>query len=481
MKNANSIIFESPQFTLLSETQLQRLHQGALEVLRRTGVRFHHQEALDMLKKAGASISDDNLVKIPAHVVKNALSTVPGRIVMCDRDGAPAMFLEGHNCYFGTGSDTLNLLDPETGEHRSFTKADIIDGYRLCDALPHIHFVMSVGIPSNTEPAMLYDTQMALMLEHTTKPIVFVTNDKASCQRAIDMAAAVAGSHEALVEQQHILLYSEPSSPLEQSGTAVDKLLLMAEWGLPLVHSPAPMMGATGPITMAGGLVLATAEILSSIVLHQLRRPGAPFVFGSGVHHVDMHTGQIVYASPEFQLTRTAIAELGRWYGLPTWGYAGCSDTNVMDGQAAAEAMLSVTMSRFMGSNLIHDVGYMESGVTTSFEMIVLTDELAAMTEHLMKGIEVNDETMMIDELDRVGPGGQFMDAKETYNRFKDYWYPGFLEHKGYSKWLEDGSKTLNQRLNERVKEILKEYRAPELPSGKKQKIDEILERVKKH
>lgn len=481
MKTANSIIFESPQFTLLSETQLQHLHLAALEVLRRTGVRFYHQEALEILKKAGASISDGNLIKIPAHVVQNALRSVPNRIVMCDRDGAPAMFLEGYNCYFGTGSDTLNLLDPETGEHRVFTKADIINGYRLCDALPNIHFVMSIGIPSEVEPLMVYDTQMALMLEHTSKPIVFVTNDKASCQRAIDMAAVVAGGYDALVEQQHILLYSEPTSPLEQSETAVEKLMLMAEWGLPIVHSPAPMMGATGPITMAGGIVLALAEILSSLVLHQLKRPGAPFVFGSGIHHVDMLSGQIVYASPEFQLTRTAIAELGRWYGLPTWGYAGCSDAKVMDEQAAAEAMMSVMMSKLMGSNLIHDVGYMESGVTTSFEMIVLTDELIAMTDHLMKGIEINDDTVMIDELDKVGPGGQFMDSKETYKRFKEYWYPGLLDHKVYSRWMEDGSKTMGQRLNAKVKELIKEHKAPELSSEKKQKIDEILATVKKH
>jgi trimethylamine--corrinoid protein Co-methyltransferase len=185
---------------------------------------------------------------------------------------------------------------------------------------------MSVGIPADVEAHKFYDVQMARMLEYSTKPIVFVTNDRASCQRAIDMAAAVAGGYEALREQQHILLYSEPSSPLQQSETAVDKLLLMAEYELPVVHSPGPQMGAVAPITMAGGLVMSLAEILSSLVVHQLTRPGAPFVFGAGIHHMDMGAMQICYASPEFQLTKAAVAELGRWYGLPTWGYAGCSD-----------------------------------------------------------------------------------------------------------------------------------------------------------
>jgi len=320
MMTVNSVVFRSPQFAVLSESQLQDLHLAALEVLRRTGVRFYHQEALEMLRKAGAFITDGNLVKFPARLVEEALASLPSRIVMCDRDGEPAMFLEGTKVYFGTGSDCPYLLDPETGEHRKFTQADLINAYHLCDALPNIHFVMSIGIPSDVDPDLAFDAQMALMLEHTTKPIVFVTNDRASCQRAIDMAAAVAGGYEALVEQQHILLYSEPSSPLQQSETAVDKLLLMAEYGLPVVHSPGPQMGATAPITMAGGLVMSLAEILSALVVHQLKRPGAPFVFGAGLHHMDMSSAQICYGSPEFQLTKAAIAELGRWYGIPTWG-----------------------------------------------------------------------------------------------------------------------------------------------------------------
>jgi trimethylamine--corrinoid protein Co-methyltransferase len=479
MKGINSVAFMSPQFAVLSESQLQDLHLAALEVLRRTGIRFHHQEAVEMLKRAGAFVSDGNLVKFPAALVDEAIASAPSRIVMCDRDGEPSMFLEGTKVWFGTGSDCLNLLDPETGEHRPFTKADIIDGYHLCDALPNIHFVMSIGIPSDVEAELSYDVQMALMLEHTTKPIVFVTNDKASCQRAIDMAAVVAGGHEALVEQQHILLYSEPSSPLQQSETAVDKLLLMSENRLPIVHSPAPLMGGTGPITMASGLAIALAEIQSSLVVHQLENPGAPFVVGCGLHHMDMKSAQICYGSPEFQLTKAAIAQLGRWYGIPTWGYAGCTDAKTLDEQAAAEALLSVLMAKLSGANLIHDVGYVESGLTGSYEMIVLTDELVTMTDHLMQGIEVTEETLMLDEIHNVGPGGHFMDTEQTLSRFRDFWYPDLLDRRRREQWLAAGELTLGQRLNGRVREILQEYRPRPLEKDKKQKIREIVTQAK--
>jgi trimethylamine--corrinoid protein Co-methyltransferase len=478
MKAINSFVYSSPQFSLLSESQLQDLHLGALEVLRRTGIRFYHKGALDMLREAGAFVSDGNLVKFPAWLVEEAVASTPGRIVMSDRNGEPALSLEGTKVYFGTGSDCLNYLDPETGEHRRFTRADIINGYRLCDALPNIHFTMSIGLPIDVDPALTYDVQMALMLEHTTKPIVFVTNDRASCQRAIDMAAAVAGGFEALVEQQHILLYSEPSSPLQQSETAVDKLLLMGESALPIVHSPGPLMGGTAPITMASGLAMSVAEILSALVVHQLRRPGAPFVFGAGLHHMDMSAAQICYASPEFQLTKTAIAELGRWYGIPTWGYAGCSDAKVLDEQAALEALLSVMMARFSGGNLIHDVGYMESGLTGSYEMIVLTDELIAMTDHLLKGIDISDDTLMLDELHSVGPGGHFMDTAQTLERFREFWYPGLLDRSRRETWLASGATTLGQRLNARVKEIIEEHRPQPLTEDKRQQIQEILARA---
>jgi trimethylamine--corrinoid protein Co-methyltransferase len=475
MRTANTIAFQSPQFSVLSESQIQDLHLAALEVLRRVGIRFHHQEALDLLKDAGGFISDGNLGKFPARLVEEAIATAPERIVMCNRDGEPAIYLEGCKVYFGTGSDCINLLDPETGEHRKFTQQDIINGYRLCDGLPNIHFVMSIGIPADVDQKLTYDVQMALMLEHTTKPIVFVTNDRASCQRAIDMAAAVAGGYEPLREQQHILLYSEPSSPLQQSETAMGKLLLMAEHELPVVHSPGPQMGGTAPITMAGGLVMSLAEILSSLVVHQLKRPGAPFVFGTGLHHMDMKAAQICYSSPEFQLTKAAVAELGRWYGMPTWGYAGCSDAKVMDEQAALEAMLSVMMAKLSGANLIHDVGYMESGLTSSYEMIVLTDELVALTDHLIKGIEVNDDTVLVDELEQVGPGGHFLDTEETLKRFRDFWYPSLLDRRRRLQWLESGAETLGQRLTARVLEIIREHRPKPLDPEKKIKVQEIL------
>jgi trimethylamine--corrinoid protein Co-methyltransferase len=209
-----------------------------------------------------------------------------------------------------------------------------------------------------------------------------------------------------------------------------------------------------------------------------MTNPGAPFVFGAGLHHMDMKSTQICYGGPEFQLTKAAVAQLGRWYGMPTWGYAGCSDAKVMDEQAAAEATLSVLMAKLTGANLIHDVGYMESGLTTSFEMIVLTDELIAMVDSLIKGIEVSDETLMLDELDEVGPGGHFLNTEATVDRFRDFWYPDLLSREIRETWQERGGSTLGERLTEKVQTIIKEHRPEPLAKDKKERIQKILEKA---
>jgi trimethylamine--corrinoid protein Co-methyltransferase len=475
MKSGESVAPPLLHLAVLTGSQIQELHRAALEVLRRTGVEFQHRGAVELLKEAGAFVSDGSLVKFPAAMVEDAIASAPSRIVMCDRDGEAAMYLEGTRVYFGTGSDCLNIMDPETGEHRRFTKPDLIDGYRLVDALPNIDFVMSMGIPSDVEVSLQYDTQMALMLEYTTKPKVFVTNDGASCQRAIDMAAALAGGYEALAERPHILLYSEPSSPLQQSETAVEKVLLMAKHRLPILHAPGVLMGGTGPITMAGGLVQGVAEALSGLVLHQLKKRGAPFAFGAAVTHLDMRSMQLSYCSPEMQLTNIAMAQLAQWYGMPTWGFGGGSDSQVLDEQAALEALFAVLVAQLSGANLAHDVGYLESGLTTSLEMVVLADELIAMTDQLMKGIEVSEDTLLVEEIDRVGPGGHYMKTAETVKRFRDYWFPGLLSRKTRERWLEAGGLTLGQRLSERVAEILAEHNPKPLDPQHKRKIEETL------
>jgi trimethylamine--corrinoid protein Co-methyltransferase len=466
-----------PRLEMLNHEQCEIIHCASLEILRRTGARVYHEEALDLLRQTDAVISDENLVRFPPGLVEWALVHAPSRIALCrrgsDRGVAP---LEGREVNFGTGSDCPNYLDPRTGEHRPSTAADVVDAIRVVDALPEMNFCMSMGIPSDLEMANVYRQQFALMLEHTAKPIVFVCNDRADCEAIVAMATAAAGGLEQLRLNPTLLLYSEPSTPLKHSETATGKLLYMAAQTLPIVHSPAPMMGGTAPVTLAGGLALGNAEVLSSLVIHQLKHPGAPFVYGTGLHHMDMKTSISVYGAPEFQLARVAIAELGRFYRLPTWGYASHSDSCAMDEQAAADAAFSVLVALLSGHNLVHDVGYLEAGLTTSPEMIVFSAEMISMMRHFMAGVPLDAESLALEVIHAVGPGGNFLTDKHTLKHFRELWQPTLFSRQRIEDWVAQGSKWLGQRLQERTVAILEGHQPEPLPDSVREEIAYILQ-----
>jgi trimethylamine--corrinoid protein Co-methyltransferase len=456
----------TPHLEMMSREQCETIHRASLEILRRTGVRVFHEEALALLRRTDAVVTDENLVRLPAGLVEWALRQAPSRVSLCGRGSDQVVApLEGRQVSFGTGSDCPNFLDPREGERRRFTVADVIDCIHVVDALPELGFCMSMGIPSDLKTANAYRQQFALMLEHTTKPLVFVCDDRADCEAIVAMAAAAAGSIERLRLSPTLLLYSEPSTPLKHSETATGKLLYMAEKGLPIVHSPAPMMGGTAPVTMAGALALGNAEVLSSLVIHQLKRSGAPFVYGSGLHHMDMKTTISVYGAPEFQLARVAVAEMGRTYGLPTWGYAGHSDSCAMDEQAAADAALSVQMALLAGNNLVHDVGYLEAGLTTSPEMIVFTAEMISMARCFMAGVSLDAESLALDVIHKVGPGGDFLTSKHTLKHFRELWQPTLFDRRRVEDWKAAGGRRLGQRLREKTLAIIEEHK-PRLLSG---------------
>jgi trimethylamine--corrinoid protein Co-methyltransferase len=473
-----------PRLQMFEPAQCEQVHLASLEILRRTGVRVHEAEALALLKNAGAYISDGNLVKMPASLVEWALRQAPSRVGLCARGTDQVVVpLEGRQVNFGPGSDCPNYLDPRRGEKRRFTTNDIIDCLHLVDALPELDFAMSMGIPTDLmektqtgeEEGNVYRQQFALMLEHTTKPIVFVCDDRADCEAITAMAAAAAGGMEQLQINPTLLLYSEPTTPLQHTRTATEKLLYMAEQSLPVVHSPAPMMGGTAPVTLAGGLALGNAEVLSSLVMHQLKRPGAPFVYGSGLHHMDMKTTISVYGAPEFQLARLAVAAMGQFYSLPTWGYAGHSDSNGMDEQAAADAVFSVLIALLTGTNLVHDVGYLEAGLTTSPEMIVFTGEIIAMMRHFMAGVRLDAEAMAMDAIHRVGPGGNFLADEHTLAHFRELWQPTLFDRRRADDWRASGSKRLGDRLREKTMAIIGGHQPPSLPESVREEIDYIL------
>jgi len=466
-----------PQFKMMSREQCEAIHRASLEILRRTGVRVYHEEALELLRQTDAVMLDGDRVRFQPELVEWAIRQAPSRVSLCRRGSDEVLApLEGRIVSFGTGSDCLTYLDPRTGERRPFVSADLVDCYHVVDALPEMQFCMSMGIPFDLG-ANPYREQFALMLEHTTKPIVFVCDDRADCEAIVAMAAAAAGGIEKLRLNPSLLLYSEPSSPLRHSETAVAKLLYMAEQNLPLVHSPAPVQGGTAPVTLGGALAMANAEILSGLVIHQLKRAGAPMIYGSGMHHLDMKTTISLYTCPEFVLARVAVAEMGRFYGMPTWGYAGDANSCVVDEQAAVESTFSIMAALLAGNNLTHDIGYLESGKTSSPELVVLCDEIISMLRRFMGGISLDESSMAMDVIHQVGPDNDFLTSRHTFEHFRRLWRPTLFNRLGGEEWETAGSKLVGERVKEKTISIMEEHRPEPLPDSAREEIDHILKR----
>lgn len=237
------------------------------------------------------------------------------------------------------------------------------------------------------------------------------------------------------------------------------KLLLCADRGVPLVYSPAPIAGSTAPMTVAGHVVQGLAECLCGLVIDQLRAPGAPFVMGMGPAVLDMATIECSYSAPEYFMAYAAMIETIQQLGLPSWGYAGTSDSQRPDGQAALESTIQTLLSGFLGANLNHDVGYLDFGRTGSLEQVVIQDELIGMLRRMLRGVSTDDEALALDVIAEAGLSGNFLGHKHTRRHVRQVqWRPKLFCRLGPEKWAEAGSQSLLDRAHARLQTILREH-----------------------
>ena len=466
-----------PFVRMLSDEQVEAIHRASLDILGRTGIVVKHEEARRLLLAAGAWESEGR-IKLPERLVTEAIASAPSRIPMHNRLGALTMPLELGKVFFGTGSDCIFTIDLETGERRRTTAEDVERIARLSDGLDQIDFVMSMAHPSEVPPEDAYLYGFVGMLRGSTKPIVYTASDRRDMEDIYEIACAVAGGEEALRERPFLLHYAEPISPLLFPPESVDKLLFCAEKGIPVAYIPSPNTGGGGPITMAGALALGNAESLVGLVLAQLVRPGAPFLYGMNIAALDMKSAIVSYGAPEWATTMPAWTDLARFYGLPVWGAAGATDSKVVDAQAGIEATITIMMAFLSRCTLVHDVGYIEYGSTSSMEMVVIADEIIRDVRHIVGGVEVSERTLAREAIHRARPGGGFLADDHTLKNWRwAQWRPLLLDRMRYGEWMERGGKDMTARANERARQVLAEHEVEPLPGDVERVIQKVLER----
>jgi trimethylamine--corrinoid protein Co-methyltransferase len=336
---------------------------------------------------------------------------------------------------------------------------------------------MTMGTIWDVPNADMYIHGFVEVIRGTDKPMVFTANDLRDIRHIWRIACAVAGGEEEFRQRPFLINYSEPISPLLFADDSVQKMLFCAEVGIPMAYIPSPNMGGGGTVTMAGALALGNAETLAGMVLTQLKRRGAPFLYGANVAVMDMRTMVVCYGSPEWSLSDIALADMARYYGLPVWGTGGATDSKVIDTQAGLEAMMSIYTAYLARLTLIHDVGYIESGLTSAMEMIVLGNEIIGMVRHVVEGMRVDAETLALDAIHNVVPGSGFMADEHTLNNWRSALYmPDLLDRQRYDRWEKKGSLDMAARLNRRAREILDSSEEKQLSEAVMTEIAAVLE-----
>lgn len=467
----------SAQYQRMGKQQCERIHKGSLEILDRVGIEVHDEQARDILVSGGARV-DGIRVKIPEYMVSKALVTAPKTMVLYDRFGRVAARAGGYNAYFGGGSDCLYIRDHRTGERRRAVLTDVTDATFVQDALPEFDFVMSMFLPSDMDPTIYEWYQMELMLNHTTKPIVYVTPDLESCVGSVEMCEVVAGSPEAFRERPFAACYINLVSGLVANKEATQKCIYLAKKGLPMFYIPVNAGGVNAPHTTAGSLAALTAGGLLGIVLSQLVNEGVPVgLIGWGGGPYNLKTMMANYVQADEQ---GVAAEMGRYYDLPVFGEGGCTDSKVLDHQCAIEAALSLATILLHGGNINHDVGFMESGLQGSLQLQVMCNDTLGWLRAATAGVVVDRETLALDVVEELGPGCNYLDHPHTLRHFREPFYSKMADKGSFSQWEQRGGTTMEARAAEQVTKILASHHAEPLPPEVQRELKRMVEREQK-
>ena len=451
---------EGGQYKPLTDGQVRRIHEAALSILARTGVHVEEPEALRLFQEAGAIVEPDGpRVRLPRSLVEDAVSWAPSHVLLAGRDPRWDLPLGDARVHIGTGGAALSVLDLESSQKRPATLRDVAELARLVDALDNVHFYLVPVYPTDLGKDVVDVNTYFAGLANTTKHVQAGVYTVQGIRDTVEMCEHIAGGAEALRERPIVsFITCWLISPLKLVTDVTTLLIETCRQRIPAVLSAAPMAGSTAPVTLAGMLAQLTAEQLSGVVLAQLAQRGAPLLIGPIPATADMQTGRYLAGAAEFGLTNAAMAQMAQFYDLPLYNSAGMTDAKTADVQAGFEKAASVILTALAGSNFIHHAaGMIENMNTVAAEQFVIDNEILGMAMRVLQGIEVDDETLALDVIDQVGPGGHFLMADHTIRHMRsELYYPSaVVDRQGWDMWKQDGSQDAVQRARQIAQDIL--------------------------
>jgi len=475
MNNDNKT--ENPLIRYLSDSQIENIHEQSLAILEETGIEVDHEEGLKSLENFGVKVDFQNKrAKIPRDLVAQCLKTAPEEFTLAARNPEKDCHLvPGGRPYSRNGGGSDFTIDMETGEFRPMTREDVKGYYKLMDALDGISFIAPVygqDMPVEGRDILILREAFA----NTDKHVHLRTYSGKTLKYMFEMATIVAGGKEQLKKRPIVSLLEAPISPLIFPEVMIDALWLCGEYGIPLDVCTMPISGGTGPITIAGNLLLYNTEMLAAIVISQLYYPEAPLIYAPRPMLMDMRTGTGLVASIEGAITSAAGVQMARYYKVPISLHGPWTDSMTHDDQSAMERMYMALMAALAGANILAGAGMIQQGLTFSHEQLVIDDEISKIAYRALEGFKVDAEHLAADAIIRVGPGGNFMTDDHTLKFLRgERFMPDLLFRDSRESWEENGAKTMLERAREKAIAILREHEPNPLPEDISKELDNFV------
>ncbi len=468
-----------PSIKFLSQAEILSLHNQSLLMLREIGMKMPHEETLTLLKKAGADIVDGNIVRIPENMVVSALSTVPKRdeVVLYARDAAKDIHFKTHDPSLACMTMAVNVMDPHTRLKRPATNEDLAVLTRMADQLENVGVNGGLVTPQEVPGAYNDWYTWATTIKNTTKHITGGMFGARCVQDAAKMASIAVGGEAEFRKRPFISGWVLTLPPFGLSSETIDSLVEMNKWNIPAIVSSGPILGTSSPVTIAGTIAQAHAEILACIVVSQLVNPGSPVIYTSFARGIDMKTGNISMACPEFGILKVAMSQMGRYLDLPIRMPSLLRDAKVLDAQAGFETGMIGTMGG-MSADLL-DSMQLDMDMVVDFADLIFCDDCMAAIKRVTRELVVDTSTIAMDVMKNVGPGGNFLAQPHTFQNFrKELWLPGLLERRNWDLWEKDGAKDIYTVARERMLDMIKARPENRLSTSIEQKIDTIVDQA---
>jgi trimethylamine--corrinoid protein Co-methyltransferase len=469
------------QLEILSRDDLDRIHGATMEVLQRLGIKVLEPEALELFEQAGADVDrKTKRVRIPESLVKETVRKAPSEFKMYGRDTDYELDYSGNKVHFGVAGCATKVQDLE-GTTRPGTVADVENIARIADYLENIHHILLTVTPFDVPDDVYHLHCINADWKNSRKTTDGFNWTGRKAQETIDMAAILRGGYDEVRKKPPLLGFMNPVSPMQLSKELTEGALVYAKYRQPLVFAPEALAGATAPSSLAGLITQQNAEVLAGIMVAQLASPGTPVLYGTVSTVMDMKTGTAAMGGPEVGLINVATGQLGRYYGLPRRGTGGVTDSKLTDAQAGAETAMSMLIAAMSGMNFIYEAcGGLDGTITFSYEKLVIDDEIAGMVSRVLRGIEVSDETLAVDEICKYGTTN-YLGSPRTGRAFrKEHFIPNLFDRRCWDAWLKAGGRDISQEARRKAMWILKEHVVEPIDKDIQADIDAFIRKTTK-